>query len=62
MELNITLLVAILVIVSIILLFQFEQYRKIMGIFTFYTYDPPPPKELNVVSSFLNKKYHKSSN
>jgi hypothetical protein len=59
METNITLLITIIVLVGIIFLFQIEQYRKIMAIFTFYSHESPPPKEVRYDESltFIDKKY-----
>ena len=44
------LVIAILVVVCVILLFQAELYRNILNILVFYSHDAPPPEELSFTS------------
>lgn len=52
-EMDETLLIAVLVIVCIMLLFQFELYRNILNILVYYSPDAPPPSELRFSTSFF---------
>ncbi len=45
-------LIAILVIVCLILLFQVELYRNVLGILVYYSPEAPPPNELLFNSFF----------
>jgi len=49
-------LIAVLVIVCLIFIFQIELYRNILAIMVYYSPDAPPPAELRLSSSFLSSK------
>lgn len=57
------LLIAVLVVVCILLLFQLELYRNILAIMVYYSPEAPPPSELRTSTSFLNNdSYQKKQN
>jgi len=49
-------LIAVLVVVCVIFIFQIELYRNILAIMVYYSPDAPPPAELRLSSSFLSSK------
>jgi hypothetical protein len=46
-------LIAILVIVSVMFLFQIEMYRNLLSLAHYYAQDSPLPPELRFSASFL---------
>lgn len=55
-------IIAILVIVALIFVFQFEMYRNMLAIVAFHTPEAAPPMNLRWSNSFLSKKSKKQSN
>lgn len=53
-------LIAVLVIVCVIFIFQIEMYRNILALATYYTQDSPLPPELRFSASFLGPSSKKS--
>ena len=47
-------LIAVLVIVALIFLFQIELYRNMLAILMFYSPEAAPPMELRFSQSFLS--------
>lgn len=51
-----SILIAVLVIVCLIFLFQFELYRNLLAVMNYYSPEPAPPMELRFSQSFLPAK------
>ena len=57
MDTTLAICISILVIVSFILLFLIEIYRKILNIFEFYSPEAPPPLDFRFSNSFIDSKH-----
>ena len=55
------LLIAVLVLVSIMFLFQIELYRNLLAVLAYYRVDASPPVHLRFSGSFLGKKGYKAA-
>jgi len=53
-DVNDAMVIAILVIVILILLFQVELYRNLLNLLSFYSPEAAPPAELRFSPSFLS--------
>ena len=53
-DVSVPILIAVLVIVSLLFLFQIELYRNMLAILMYYSPEAAPPIELRFSQSFLN--------